>query len=502
MGLGAPGYNKAMLSRLGLALAAVLALSSLAHAQTPPPLPREFRGVWVATVANIDWPSKKGLPVSQQKQELLAILNRARAANLNAIVLQVRPMADALYSSKKEPWSAFLTGEMGVAPSPFWDPLAFAVEECHRRGLELHAWINPYRAQPPGIVTGFSAGHITRTRPDLAKKYGRAYWLDPGEPEAARHSLDVALDIVKRYDIDGLHMDDYFYPYKEADSAGNDLEFPDEPSWQKYLASGGSLARDDWRRDNVNRFVETLYKEIKQAKPWVKLGISPFGIYRPGNPAQIQGFDQYAKLFADPKKWLLEGWCDYIAPQLYWRIEQTPQSFPVLLNWWTQNNPQRRHLWPGLFTSKGTGDPWPMEEIEFQIKTTRGVAGAGGVIHFSMKALMDGSPSDKGESLVGRLKATVYESPALPPASPWLSSVAPDPALEPKLASGIASWKLPPTGAPRFWAVQFRVGQTWSLTVLPGSKLSHNAPRGADAFAITAIDRAGVASDAMAAKAR
>ncbi|MGC4046900.1 MAG: family 10 glycosylhydrolase [Armatimonas sp.] len=488
--------------RLGAAMAAALAVSTLAQAQTPPALPREFRGVWVATVDNIDWPSRKGLPVAEQKKELLAIIDRARNANLNAIVLQVRPMADALYASKKEPWSPFLTGKMGQAPNPLWDPLAFAVEESHKRGMELHAWINPYRARPAGASVGFSPDHITQTRPDLAKRYGKSYWLDPGEPEAARHSLDVAMDIVKRYDIDGLHMDDYFYPYAESDSSGNDLDFPDEPSWKKYQASGGTLARDDWRRDNVNRFVQTLYREMKQAKPWVKLGISPFGIYRPGYPSQIKGMDQYSQLYADPLKWLTEGWCDYMAPQLYWRIQQTPQSFPVLLSWWTQNNPQRRHLWPGLFTSKGVGDPWPMTEIEYQIRTTRGFAGAGGVIHFSMKSLMSGSVSDQGQSLVGRLRATVYDSYALTPASPWLSTQGPDPALEPKLADGVASWKLPPTGAPRFWALQFRVGENWNLVVVPGSRLSQNAPHGADAVAIRAIDKAGVASETMAAKAR
>lgn len=476
-------------------MAAALAVSSLAQAQTPPMLPREFRGVWVATVENIDWPSRRGLPVDQQKKELLTIIERARAANLNAIVFQVRPMADALYASKKEPWSHFLTGKQGTAPNPFWDPLTFAVDECHKRGMELHAWINPYRAQPSGASTSFSPDHVTRTRPDLAKRYGRSYWLDPGEPEAARHSLDVAMDIVRRYDIDGLHMDDYFYPYKESN-----LDFPDEPSWQKYKAAGGTLMRDDWRRDNVNRFVQTLYREMKLAKPWVKLGISPFGIYRPGNPSQIQGMDQFTELYADPKKWLVEGWCDYMAPQLYWRIEQTPQSFPVLLNWWTQNNPQRRHLWPGLFTSKGVGDPWPMTEIEYQIKTTRGFSGAGGTIHFSMKSLMSGS-LEQGQGLAGRLKATVYQSYALPPASPWLSSAPPAPALDLELADGVASWKNPPTGAPRFWALQFRVGDNWNLVVVPGTKLSQNAPRGADAVAIRAVDKAGVNSEAVATKA-
>jgi uncharacterized lipoprotein YddW (UPF0748 family) len=408
-------------------------------------------------------------------------------------------MCDAFYKSSKEPWSAFLTGQMGQSPG--YDPLAFAVEEAHRRGIELHAWVNPYRARPSGSSVAPSPDHLINTRPDLAKKYGRSYWLDPGEPEVQQHSLDVIMDIVRRYDIDAIHIDDYFYPYAESDSAGNKLEFPDEPSWGRYRTGGGALTRGDWRRENVNTFVRNVYRSIKATKPWVRFGISPFGVFRPGYPAQIVARDMYEELYADSRKWLVEGWCDYYAPQLYWRIEPTAQSYPVLLSWWTQNNPKRRHIWPGLYTSRAVSEWNSNEEIEWQVKIARGFAESNGTVHFSMAALKEGGLNDTDE-MAGYLKATVYQRKALPPACPWLSPGAPDPALSPSLSGGIASWQLPPTGVPRFWAVQFRVNKEWQLSVLPGTKTSHNAPRGCDAFAIRAIDRAGVASDAMVAVAR
>jgi len=338
-----------------------------APASAPPPVARELRGVWVATVANIDWPSRPGLPADSQRAELTALLDRAAALRLNAVVFQVRPAADALYPSELEPWSEFLTGEQGKAPEPLWDPLAFAVDGAHRRGMELHAWFNPYRARHPAAKGTEAPTHISRTHPGLVKSYGRYLWMDPGEPEVQERSLRVMLDVVRRYDVDGIHIDDYFYPYPERDSAGRTVDFPDEPSWQRYRASGGRLARDDWRRRNVDDFIQRLHREIHREKPWVKFGISPFGIWRPGHPPQIQtGFDQYAMLYADARRWLREGWMDYFTPQLYWPVAQTPQSYPVLLDWWVKENVRGRHLWPGNFTSRtweGNPTPWGAREI-------------------------------------------------------------------------------------------------------------------------------------------
>src|SRR5689334_14423464 len=209
-------------------------VDGIAPSAVAPPVSREFRGVWVASVANMDWPSRPGLPVAQQKAELIAILDRAAAANLNAVILQVRPSADALYASKKEPWSAFLTGAMGKAPEPFYDPLAFAVEEAHARGLELHAWINPYRAHAPEDKSPISKTHIARRRPDLVVKYGPYLWMDPGSAEIRAYTVGVVRDIVRRYDIDGLHIDDYFYPYREHTRRGREIPFPDGRTWRAY----------------------------------------------------------------------------------------------------------------------------------------------------------------------------------------------------------------------------------------------------------------------------
>src|SRR5262245_6320823 len=252
-----------------------LAWNSPQTGDEPPPVPREFRGVWVATVANIDWPSKKGLSAEQQKKELLAILDRAAELKLNAVVLQVRPMCDALYASELEPWSEYLTGTLGKGPDPLYDPLELAVREAHARGLELHAWFNPFRAHHPSATSAIPKLPIAKQRPDLAKPYGKHIWLNPTHKDAQDHSLRVVLDVVRRYDIDGIHIDDYFYPYKELGADNQPIPFPDDDTWQAYQKSGGKLARDDWRRDAINRFVERMYQETKAVKSWLKVGISP-----------------------------------------------------------------------------------------------------------------------------------------------------------------------------------------------------------------------------------
>jgi uncharacterized lipoprotein YddW (UPF0748 family) len=402
-------------------LASLLALAGASAQADLPQIPYEFRAAWVATVDNIDWPSKRTLTTAQQQAELVAIFNKAQELNLNAIVFQIRPSADALYESKIEPWSEYLTGQQGRAPNPRWDPLQFAIDEARKRGMELHCWFNPYRALHPAQKGPLAPNHIGVTHPHLAKKYGRYLWMDPGEPVVQQRSLAVMMDVVRRYDIDGVHIDDYFYPYKSyADGA----DFPDGPSWQRYRAGGGRLSRDDWRRKNVDDFIERLYGEIKKEKRWVKFGISPFGIYRPGHPPEVKaGFDQYTELYADALKWWERGWCDYYAPQLYWQIG-SPQPYPALLNWWADKNKTGRHLWPGNFTSQAiappTGRGWPGKEIVDQIVLTQRHPGATGNIHFSMKALMQ----DAG-GVATQLKNGPYRNPAFIPASPWLGRSAP-----------------------------------------------------------------------------
>ena len=461
------------------------------HATSPPPA-REFRGAWVATVKNIDWPSKPGLSTAQQKAELLVILDRAAQLKLNAVLLQVRPACDALYASKLEPWSEYLTGQMGRAPSPFYDPLEFAVTEAHRRGLELHAWFNPFRARHNTGFSTLSKNHISRTHPEFVRTYGQQLWLDPGDRAARDYSQAVILDIVKRYDIDGAHMDDYFYPYAEKDKAGAVIDFPDWPSWKRYLAGGGKLSRGDWRRENVNGFVHRLHDEIKARKPWVKFGISPFGIWRPDQPAGVRGLDAYAELYADARLWLMNGWMDYCAPQLYWGIEPKEQSYPALLRWWAGQNPKGRHLWPGNNTFKA-GGAWPNAEIVNQVRLTRQQPGAGGNIHWSMSALL------KKGGVAEELAHGLYAEPALVPASPWLDQAPPGrPLVTAMNGGGTVKLSWTPTGQKTVtrWMVQFKLNDTWRTEIFPGAvrRSSCTSQGTIQAVAVTAIDRCGNAS--------
>ncbi|HEX2076536.1 MAG TPA: family 10 glycosylhydrolase [Longimicrobium sp.] len=465
-----------------------------------PPVRREFRGVWVATVANIDWPSRPGLPADSQRAELLAILDRAAALRMNAVILQVRPAADALYESPHEPWSEYLSGVSGQAPEPGWDPLRFAVEESHRRGMELHAWFNPYRARHPSARSAAAATHVSRTHPRLVRQYGAYQWMDPGEPEVRAHSLRVILDVVRRYDVDGVHIDDYFYPYPENDSAGRPIDFPDEPSWQRYVAGGGRMSRPDWRRENVNGFIREIYRGIKREKPWVKFGISPFGVWRPGYPPGIgTRFDQHEQLYADARRWLREGWMDYFTPQLYWPISRPDLSYPPLLRWWTEQNVKGRHLWPGNFTSRTLDRgpaAWRAEEVTDQVWVTRGIPGATGNVHFSMRAFM-ANPDSLNERLLGG----PYREPALVPASPWLGGrVLPPPRVTLAPGPGLNDLVLqvePATGEPpMWWIVRARRGGAWTIDVIAGSARVHGLPAGVegppvDLVAVSPVHRLG-----------
>ncbi|MEN0112009.1 MAG: family 10 glycosylhydrolase, partial [Planctomycetota bacterium] len=461
-----------------------LASSELPH---PPAVEREFRAAWIATVANIDWPSKPGLNNDELRAELGELLDLCVELNLNAVVLQVRPACDAIYASRLEPWSEFLTGRQGEAPADGFDPLAWACGEAHDRGLELHAWFNPYRATHPSAKGPLDSGHIAARRPQLAPQYGKHRWLDPGSDEAAQHSIDVVMDVVRRYDVDAVHFDDYFYPYPvkspTADAsnglgadataaASAELPFPDDASWQAYCDATPEperLTRNDWRRDNVNRFIQRLGDAIHAAKPHVRFGISPFGIWRPGVPQGIQGFDQYDKLYADARLWIREGWVDYLSPQLYWAIDQKPQSFTTLLSWWSEQNPTGRNLWPGLYTSKLGGEKpkYKPQEIVRQIEATRRQRGADGHIHFSIKALQ----RDWGGA-ADMLKRSVYAEPALVPASPWLAGDEPPPAapsVQP-VADRSGAFRLDsPDRAATRWVLQKLVDGEWTAKVIGAS---------------------------------
>ncbi len=476
---------------------------------TPPPAPREFRAAWVATVANIDWPSKKGLSVEQQKQEIIRIVERAKELNLNALIFQVRPAADALYVSALEPWSEYLSGEQGRAPEPLYDPLAMWVEESHKRGIELHAWFNPYRARHTSAKGPVSRTHIATTNPAVVKEYGGYLWMDPGESLAAQRSLDVILDVVRRYDVDGVHMDDYFYPYPvpvnpAAPPSENapEIDFPDDSSWSRYLLGGGELNRADWRRQNVNQLMERVYREVHREKSWVKVGISPFGIGRPDRrPTGISGFSQYDKLYADVELWFKQGWLDYLAPQLYWPIEQTPQAFGTLMEYWIAENTRARHLWPGLFTSRldNSAKSWKPEEIVNQLAVMRTRKPVGGHIHFSMITLMENR-----QGINDQLKSA-YATPALVPATPWLDNISPAvPIIEGNLTqpdrSSVKVQLSPGAGEPVWqYAVWARYGNTWQFRTIPSTgngrsdftQATMSAAGPLTGLTVSAVDRVG-----------
>jgi len=457
----------------------------------PPIVAREFRGVWVASVKNIDWPSKPGLTTEQQKSELITLLDRARQLRLNAVLLQVRPSCDALYASQLEPWSEYLTGQMGRAPSPYYDPLAFAVEEAHKRGLELHAWFNPYRARHSAAFSGLSGGHISKTKPQVVRTYGKSLWLDPGEREVQEHSLNVVLDVVRRYDIDGVHFDDYFYPYPEKAANGAVLPFPDWSSWKRYRDGGGRLERDDWRRENVNLFIVRVSQAVRAAKPWVRFGISPFGIWRPGFPAQIKGLDAHDVLYADARKWLREGWVDYLAPQLYWGEEKRETSFNALLDWWLSENAQQRHVWPGLDISRVGRSRGP-EEIVDQVRATREKAMTDGNIHWGVRAL-----TENRRGLADSMSGGIYERLALTPAVPWIDNRPPAPvSLSVSLRGNVARLRVSPatnSEPVRFWLVQRRNQTGWITEVLPGSQSERilELPDRPDLLSVAPVDRSG-----------
>jgi uncharacterized lipoprotein YddW (UPF0748 family) len=426
-----------------------------------PKIDKEFRAAWIATVANINWPSRPGLPVDSQKMEAIALLDYLKEHHFNAAILQVRPHADALYNSEIEPWSYYLTGEQGKAPSPFYDPLEFWTEAAHDRGIELHVWLNPYRAhhKAGGPVTDQS---VVKKHPEMVVYLKEGYWwMDPSMQETQDLTSSVVKDLVKRYDIDGIHMDDYFYPYPSY-NLGED--FPDSVSWKAYKQAGGKLSRGDWRRESVNKLIERLYKETKAVKPWVKFGISPFGIWRPGFPESVEGFDQYDQLYADAKLWLNKGWLDYLAPQLYWKITRIPQSFPVLLGWWSSQNTQHRHLWPGISVGRDTGMR-TVDETLNEIMITRGMLPeSNGAIHWSI------SSDIKNSNLSNALLESVYKKNALVPASPWLDN---QPPSAPVVTSEVVrdsliqiTWK--PASEPdafRF-VIAMKYGNTWQTEIM------------------------------------
>jgi uncharacterized lipoprotein YddW (UPF0748 family) len=463
-----------------------------------PVLRREFRGVWIATVGNIDWPSRSGLPAAQQQAELAGLLDRAQASGFNAVVFHVRPAGDAVYRSALEPWGAMLTGTQGGDPG--WDPLEFVVREAHRRGLELHAWFNPFRAGSTADSLRLSPTHVFNTRRDLVRVHGGSLWQDPGEPAVQDRTMAAVLDVVRRYDVDGVHIDDFFYPYPPA--SGPRLEFADSATYARH---GGGLARADWRRANVNRFVERLSRETHAVRPTLKVGVSPFGIWQPGSPAGVSGLNAYADIYADSRLWLQSGWVDYLAPQLYWQIDPPAQSFTALLDWWWAQNPRGRHVWPGVATYRVRDSGWPLAEIPRQVEATRARAGRGpsvGAIYYNGTTTLTWN----GGAIAAELARGAFAERAVVPASPWLDATTPAaPAITVVEAAasggGDREWTVTlragDADPPRWWVVRWRAGGAWTQQTVFGAERSWAVRSAApvEQIAVHAVDGAGNASE-------
>jgi len=485
----------------------------------PPPVPREFRAAWATPILDMglrEWPSTPGLSPDSQRAEMRALLDGARDAGLNAVILHVRLAADAMYPTPLAPWSAFISGKSGVGPNPPYDPLAYAVTEAHARGLQLHAWFNPFRAMLPNFAGSAAPSHVTRAHASWIRRYGTQRWIDPGEPAARAWSLASILDVVRRYDVDGVHIDDYFYPYRENVTVTRrvgkrrvrvkrEIPFPDDATWRKYGRPRGFTSRDAWRRANIDEFVESIYRGVKKIRPSVLVGISPFGIWRPGYPPGVTGLDAYDEIYADSRRWLREGWLDYIAPQLYWQLGCAQGRFLALDAWWRTQNPKARHIWPGLYTSR-TFDPrdaWGIAEIPAQILAVRDArpdsVDSPGVIHFRLGALLT-----RQRLLGATLADGVYSAHALVPAAPWLGSLAPAAPVVSNTAIDAGAGSLDLVVMPgdsvavRWWLIQARGRDgRWTSSVQPAGKgtISIGALKTADPdeIAVSAIGLTGVA---------
>ena len=372
----------------------------------------EFRAIWLTTVANIDWPSSRTGTPTQQQNELINILNTVQRLNMNAVVFQVRPAGDTFYNSTLEPWSMYLTGTHGTAPSPPWDPLSFIIIEARKRNIEVHAWLNPYRARTSGATYALASTSMAKRFPTYAYTYNKYIWMDPGATEVQQFIVNVTMDIVRRYDVDGIHMDDYFYPYSDG------TEFPDANTFAAYQKAGGKLSKSDWRRSNVNTLIQTMNTRIHSLKPKVKFGISPFGIWKNGVPSGITGLSAYDTLYCDSRLWLQQGWIDYLVPQLYWQIDVAAQSYRTLLNWWVSESTKGRHVYGGnaLYRMAATDQNWSVNEIVRQVNFTRTLRNRSGLgnVFFSTKQIMQNVKGIQTEL------AKLYPSKVNVPKMSWL----------------------------------------------------------------------------------
>lgn len=375
---------------------------------------REMRAVWVATVANIDWPSSRNLTSKAQRTEMREMLDGLVKNNINAIILQIRPTADTFYPSALEPWSHWLTGRQGSKPNTFYDPLQYIIEEAHKRCIEVHVWLNPYRVTNSDNLSVLSPNHLYYKNKDLFVKYGDKYYFNPGLDETREFLNSVVEDVVERYDIDAVHFDDYFYPYRVAGE-----EFPDEAAFRQFPRGFSPNQKEDWRRNNVNMVIAELQKTIKSIKPWVEFGISPFGVWRndnvdPRGSATRAGVQNYDDLYADILKWLKEGTIDYVVPQLYWEIGKKVADYEILAKWWSENS-FGKNLYIGLYNSQlGSADAasaWRKgNELARQLNMNTRFPQIDGAVYFSAKPFLKNK-----QGLNDTLQSNYYKYPAICP---------------------------------------------------------------------------------------
>ncbi len=384
-------------------------------AQNVPPK-RQFRAVWVASVSNIDWPTSKYLSPASQRSQYISLIDQQKKNGMNAVIVQVRPSCDAFYPSDIEPWSEWLTGSQGRAPNPYYDPLKFMIDETHKRGIEFHAWFNPYRAVVSTSSSSVSATHVSKTHPDWIITYGTLKVLNPGLPEVREYVVKVIMDVVRRYDIDGVHFDDYFYPYPKSG-----VTFDDDATFSAYPR--GFTNKADWRRDNVNLLIKMVHDSLNAVKPWIKFGISPFGIWKnkssDSNGSATYGLESYSAIYADSREWLKQGWLDYINPQIYWNIGYNAARYEVLVPWWVSNS-FNRHVYVGEAAYR-IPDWSSLSEMPNHLRLDENYTAVKGNVFFSSKSI-----TNNFGGFQDSLQNNFYKYPALPPVMYWKDHTPPN----------------------------------------------------------------------------
>ncbi len=433
---------------LAFLIVGILVPQRSAWAQSESPK-HEMRAAWMATVANLDWPTNKFMTTQQKKDELLRSLDGLQAAGINAVIFQVRDEADALYASSFEPWSYFLTGVQGQAPDPYFDPLEFAVEEAHRRGMELHAWFNPYRVWVSSRDYPRDTSHVLLKRPEWLLEVGSVKILDPGIPDVRQYVIDVVMDVATRYDVDGIHFDDYFYPYPP-----NQMQNEDRDTFTQYRGSFTTI--EVWREFNTNMLVRGVWEALQAQAPHVKFGISPFGIWRSGVPSGIIGLSAKDAVHADAVNWMQQEWLDYLTPQLYWAFGGG-QDYAKLAPWWaSQANGRHIYTGHGLYRSDAStysGTLFSEHEVPNQVRFNRATEGIQGSVFFRSRNVTD----FRSRGFADTLRTDLFRYPALTPSIPWKSQDQADPVegLQAVWASNgvTVSWDASVSGAVRTYAV-------------------------------------------------